>query len=819
MKTITGIVRRLGALALGAACISDSGVSVQAAAVPQTTMTTTQSPDAPRGPLRAIPFTQVRIRDRFWAPRQETNRTVSIPHSLRQLEKVGNIRDLELAASGARSGYMGPVFIDSDLYKALEAVSYALAAHPDAELEAKLDAIIAKIAAAQWPDGYLNTWYQVNAPEKRWTNLRDDHELYCAGHLFEAAAAHYQATGKRTLLDVAARFADHIDSVFGEGEGKRMGYCGHPEIELALFKLGRVTGEKRYLDLARFFIESRGSKFFATEHGIDPEKYDGGYWQDNVPIRGHRHVIGHAVRMVYLMAGATDLAAMTGDPGLIGMLDRVWRNTTERNMYVTGGIGSSAANEGFTVDYDLPNFSAYQETCASVAMVMWAHRLNLLHGDARYADAMERSLYNGVLAGVSLDGTRFFYVNPLASRGNHHRKEWYGCACCPPNVTRTLAQLGGYACAVSPGALWVNLYAAGSIETELDGKKVALAVATDYPWDGTVRLSPKPDSPSRFQLRLRVPGWCSGESVRVNGTPVENPVRESGYIVLDREWKSGDEVVLDLPMPVRRIAAHPHVKENTGRLAIQRGPLVYCLEGVDHEAEVHRIALAPDAPLTPEHRPDLLGGVVVLKGEGTVDAGKTDWTRRLYAPAPETTTVAVTAVPYYAWDNRAAGDMAVWIPVAPPPPASAGPEARARISMSFVSFNCQPEGIRDGIEPARSSDQPALSCHWWPHKGSEEWVQYTWPQALRLAGARIYWFDDTGRGECRVPESWRIEYRDGGQWKPVQTAGPCETALDRWCEVEFEPVRTRALRLVVQMKPGYAAGVHEWRILESPDGQ
>ena len=386
---------------------------------------------APLARLRAVPLPDVKIADAFWLPRQETNRLVSIPINFDNLEKAGNLADLRLAAKGVREGYQGPVFMDSDLYKAMEAASYSLATHPDAGLEKKLDEIIATLAAAQQPDGYLNSYFTVKEPGKRWTNLRDCHELYCAGHMFEAAVAHFQATGKRQFLEVATKFADHIDSVFGPPP-RRLGYPGHPEIELALVKLGRATGNDRYFKLAQFFVENRGRHYFATEHRTPLDQYDGSYFQDDVPIFEHKSIKGHAVRAAYLMSGTTDVAAQTGDERLFKMLNRVWRNTTERNMYLTGGIGPSAHNEGFTVDYDLPNLTAYQETCATIALAQWNHRLALLYGDAKYADVLERALYNGVLAGVSQDGTKFFYVNPLESRGTHHRSPWFGCACCPP---------------------------------------------------------------------------------------------------------------------------------------------------------------------------------------------------------------------------------------------------------------------------------------------------------------------------------------------------------------------------------------------------
>lgn len=612
-------------------------------------------------PLRAVPFTDVSINDDFWKPRQETNRKVSIPHSLEMLKKAGNIHDLEIAAAGKPDGYIGPIFIDSDLYKAIEAAGYSLAAHPDPELEKRVDEIIGKIAAAQMPDGYLNTWFQVNAPERRWSNLRDEHELYCAGHLFEGAVAYHAATGKRELLDVAVRFADHIEKIFGAGPGKRQGYCGHPEIELALMKLHRATGEKRYLELARFFMDTRGSKFFAQEHKQDESKYDGKYWQDNVPLRDHKQVVGHAVRAVYLMSGATDLAAVTRDAALTNMLERVWNNTTGCNMYVTGGIGSSAANEGFTFDYDLPNLSAYQETCASIAMVMWNHRLNLLHRDAKFIDALERALYNGFLAGVSLDGKSFFYVNPLESKGTHHRQEWYGCACCPPNVTRTLAQLGGYAYATADDSLFVNLYIAGQAKANVADTSVTVDVQTRYPWEEDVTLQLTPEAPANFALKLRVPEWCDEPALTVAGERAQIK-KDRGYITIDREWKSGDTVELQLPMPVQRVSAHPNVAQNRGRLAIQRGPIVYCLEQIDNGFPVTQASIAPDAKFVAEKDDTLVTGGLRLKTRAQVAESQAYWDENLYAPPPKAREVDAVAIPYALWDNRAAGEMAVWIP-------------------------------------------------------------------------------------------------------------------------------------------------------------
>ncbi len=765
--------------------------------------------------LKAVPFTHVEVNDAFWAPRRETNRVASIPVNLENLEKSGNLGNLRLAAAKATNGFQGPVFMDSDVYKALEAAAYSLATHPDAALDKRLDEIIATLAAAQQPDGYLNSYYVVKEPGRRWTNLRDNHELYCAGHMFEAAVAHFQATGKRSFLNVAVKNADHIDSVFGPPP-KRLGYPGHPEIELALIKLWRVTGEQRYFNLARFFIENRGRRYFAEEHKTPLDRYDGSYWQDDIPICDHRNIKGHAVRAAYLLSGATDVAAETRDPALLKMLNRVWRNTTEKNMYLTGGIGPSAHNEGFTEDYDLPNLTAYQETCATIALAQWNHRLALLHGDAKYADILERSLYNGVLAGVSQDGTRFFYVNPMESRGTHHRSPWFGCACCPPNVARTLASLGGYAYALGDTALYVNLFIQGSVKATVNGAPLLLSVTTDYPWDGRVIFRPLLPNPAKFELRLRLPGWSRDAAVSVNKQRVAKPVVERGYLVLSRTWRKGDVIELDLEMPAERMTAHPAVRANHNLFALQRGPLVYCLEACDQPQPLAGLSFSDDGVWKAEKEKSLLGGVVVLKGQAHLTPEQ-DWTRRLYQPAAPARSTPVKAIPYYAWDNRTEGPMKVWLPLTPPIPPAGGPETKAQVTVSFRNSNSQPHGINDGFDPKSSGDQPGALCHWWPHKDTEEWAQYTWPKPLTLSGARVYWFDDTGRGGCRLPASWRIEAQQGGEWKPVVVRGSYPVAKDQWCAVAFEPVTTASLRLVVKLQKDFAGGAHEWKVIEADD--
>lgn len=612
--------------------------------------------------LRPISFAQVEIDDEFWSKRQQTNRTATLPHLFEELERAGNIPNLRLAAEGKREGYQGPVYMDSDLYKALEAAAYVLKRYPDDPIRVKVDEVIDILERAQQPDGYLNSYFQVVAPDKRWSNLRDWHELYCAGHLIEAAVAHYHATGSTRLLNIARRFADYIDSVFGEG--KRLGYCGHPEIELALFRLYEATGETRYAQLAEFFLLNRGRKIFAQEHNTPLEEYDGAIWQDNLPLLEHREIVGHAVRAAYLFAGATDLAAYTDDDALrerlLQMLLRVWDNTINKRRYITGGIGNEPKHEGFTADYELPNRTAYQETCASIALIFWAHRLGRLLGEARFYDALERALYNGAPAGISLDGKRFFYVNPLESDGTHHRKAWYGCACCPPNIARLLASLGDYIYAQSDDALYVNLYIGGRVRVELGGKPLTLEARTGYPWQESVALRVVESAAGRFKLMLRLPAWCDAPELRLNGEPVAVR-RVDGYAVIEREWSAGDAVELRLPMPPVLMEAHPRVEADRWQVALQRGPIVYCLEEIDQPAPLTHLAVRRDHPLHSIWEPELLNGVVVVEGTAELLEDDAAWGDALYRPLRERSLKPFRAIPYYAWDHRRPCPMRVWV--------------------------------------------------------------------------------------------------------------------------------------------------------------
>jgi uncharacterized protein len=615
--------------------------------------------DTSRSPhcrLRPVPLTAIRLEDEFWAPRLRINREVTLPAQYEQCEQTGRIDNFRRAAGKKDVPYQGIYFNDSDVYKWVEAASYSLAAHPDARLEEMLNTVVTEIAGAQDADGYLNTYFTFERKPERWTNLRDLHELYCAGHLFQAAVAHHRATGQSALLDVAVRFADHIAATFAP-QG-RPGACGHEEIELALVEMYRETGNERYLRQAQFFIGQRGRKPPAV--GGSP------YHQDHMPFRELEQVVGHAVRMVYLTSGAADLYAETGEPALLDALERLWHNMVERHTYVTGGIGARYEGEAFGADYELPNERAYAETCAAIGSVMWNWRMLALAGSARFADAMETALYNGVLSGLSLDGQTYFYQNPLADRGRHRRQSWFGCACCPPNIARLLASLPGYSYSTSREGVWTHLYAAGTAAVSLpETGTVTLAQRTRYPWEGDVEIAVVTDVSAPFSLFLRIPGWAAGASVAVNGVPVEEELQSRSYLELRRAWRTGDIVRLSFPMPARRLECHSYVANNNGRVALARGPLVYCLEGADHPGtDLREIVLPADAELRASFEPGLLDGMVVIRANAHA-APPIGWEHHLYRTAEpavrQARPIELQAVPYYAWANREPGSMQVWI--------------------------------------------------------------------------------------------------------------------------------------------------------------
>jgi len=619
--------------------------------------------------IMPVNFSQVNITDSFWKPKMDKVATVTLDACIYQTEvKTARIRNFEKVARHKGEGHEGIFYDDSDVFKALEAIAYSLKYHPDAAKEAKADEWIDKIAAAQLPDGYLNTYFTLRDLNKRWTDM-SMHEDYNGGHMIEAAVAYYDATGKRKFLDVAIRWADYFDSLFGPG--KRNWVTGHQELELALVKLYRVTRNEKYLKLAHWLLEERGHRL-AKGYTWTQWK-DTAYAQDLVPVRDQKKITGHAVRAMYMYTGAADVAALTGDEDYLKAMRTVWEDVVFRNMYITGGIGSSGENEGFSVDYDLPDEQAYCETCASVGMVFWNQRMNRLTGESKYIDVLEKSLYNGALDGLSISGDHFFYGNPLASTGGRSRREWFGTACCPANIARLVASLGNYIYARSSRDIWVNLFVGSHSVIQLDKGAVPLQMETGYPWDGLVTIRVNPAGKMKFALHIRIPGWARGTAspgdlyrfadtpgesftLSVNGRSLPEYFMEKGYAVIDREWKAGDVITLSLPMPVRKVVASSLVKADTGRLALQRGPLVYCVEGADNNGNAWNVLMPGNTTFALAREHILSEEVVAIRAEVpviTVDAGG-------YGVRMQLRTV--TAIPYYAWCNRGNSSMQVWLP-------------------------------------------------------------------------------------------------------------------------------------------------------------
>jgi len=639
--------------------------------------------------IKALQMEDVKITDGFWANRIQQVRDVVIPYQwealndrIPQAVKSHAIENFRIAAGEKKGDFYGWVFQDSDVAKWLEAVSYSLMTQSDSKLERLADDVIELIATAQQPDGYLNTYFTIKGPEGRWTNLRDNHEMYCAGHMIEAAVAYYEATGKRKLLEVVCRLADHIDALFGPDPGKRRGYPGHEEIELALVKLYRATREERYLRLSKYFVDQRGREphYYDLEAKARGEDNPGGrygkaYYQAHVPVREQTSAIGHAVRAMYLYSGMTDVAAETDDETLLDACERLWDNVTRRQMYITGGVGSTVHGEAFTFDYDLPNDTAYTETCAAIGLILWAHRMLHLDVDRDYSDVMERALYNGVLSGISLDGKKYFYVNPLEvwpeacekRQDQKHvdttRRSWFSCACCPPNIARLLASLGQYIYSKDEDTIYVHLFAGSEADCELAEQQVSLTQRTEYPWKETVEITVRTETEVRFTLAIRIPGWCKNAEVTVNGEDVKiATVSRKGYARITRLWRSGDRVEILLPMAIERIHAHPAVRANAGKAAIQRGPVVYCLEEVDNGSNLPDLSLPQDAKLSLGSCERSLAGAPVIHGVALRSRITAQWRDTLYGPGEvEKEETTIRAIPYFTWANREPGEMLVWI--------------------------------------------------------------------------------------------------------------------------------------------------------------
>ena len=779
--------------------------------------------------ITPVPFTQVEVPSGFWKPRLDVCRDVTIPFSFKKCEETPRIQNFEVAAGLKEGKFGGIYFDDSDVYKVMEGAAYVLALQKDEKLDKYLDDLIAKVAKAQEPDGYLytsRTIYQRAKNEgreegqyvppggyERWSNT-GGHELYCLGHMYEAACAHYIATGKRNFLDVAIKSADLICKTFGPGKSQNWS-PGHEEIEMGLARLYRVTGDRKYLDQAKYFLDIRG-----PHEGRTYPPY-GLYNQDHLPVLEQKEAVGHSVRALYLYSGMADVAALTGDEDYTKAIQTIWQDIVERKLYVTGGLGAVPGHEAFGDAYYLPNDTAYCETCAQIAGIFLAQRMFLNSGKSEYIDVLERILYNAMLSGVSMNGDTFFYPNLLTvPQGGVKRSPWFGCSCCPSNVCRFLASMPGYIYAVKDSALYVNLYAASKVTTKVDGKDVTVEQTTNYPWDGKIKLTVQTDG--KFQLKLRIPGWARNvlspgkEPLYqvLNAQPVEPlevavsngdeekivavPMADD-YLTLNEHWKAGATIEFSLPMPILRVTADERIAADRGRVALQRGPIVYCVEQQDaQDALVCSLLLKDDTPLNYAFKADLLNGV------GTISGKATAYSKDAKGEV-STKEIDFMAVPYYAWDHRENGSMSVWLARTP---EAVVPSEWLRFSTSgkFGEF------MHDGKIPTGPEDVDHPRMHWWPAKGSAQWMQCDFTEPMEVSSVEIYWFDDTGRGECRVPASWKLLYKDGqGEWKPVENPSGFGVERDQFNRTTFKPVTTTGLRVEMQSQPNFAGGVFEWK--------
>ncbi len=792
--------------------------------------------DAPKQAMREVPFTEVKLNDNYWAPRIEANRVVSVPHNIKWCEtETGRIDNFKIAGGLQDGKFSGIFFDDSDVYKIVEGFAYSLAAHPDKELQKKADEWIDYFGKAQQDDGYLMCYFTIEKPEEKWTNLASMHELYCAGHMAEAAVAYQRATGDDKFVKINRRLLDLICKRYGPNEGQLKNLPGHEELELALVKMYQLTGEKKYLDEAKFFVDIRGVAE-GREKGIYGE-----YCQDHMPVREQTEIVGHAVRAMYLYCGATDVAGYYRDAELMKAMRTIFTNLTRNKMYITGGIGSSRTNEGFEENFKLPNKEAYCETCAAIGMLFWTHRLNLATGEATFADYMERSAYNGFMSGYGLNGDSYFYVNPLQSTGDHHRQPFFGCACCPSNVIRALPSMPGYvyATAESEGAkgddtIVVNMFVQGKGTIELADKIVEVEQQTSYPYDGKVFIkmtSKMKDANAEFTpfiVKTRIPEW----------TGLDRPA--DGYAVRTIS-KASEVFALDFDMPVVRMTANPNVKADVNCVALQRGPLVYCFEQMDNRGvRVDRIIL----PKNPEFKVEMRNNFI---SDGNVnDATKNSASRTVAViTVKDVNGVKLTAIPYCVWDNRAAGRMNVWVRQAGLDSANAD-YAKAE---NWTDANGDPilykplaeEYLNDDIptivgedvefdasntadhlssfdysnqaeKPNGSGDQASPRATWWDHLGTKEWMEYTFAKPRKLSSVTVYWFDDTGSGRCRVPASWNITYQeeDSNEWKSVKTNDEYSCDRDRDVVVNFDEIVAAKIRINVQLQDNVSGGILRW---------
>ena len=737
-------------------------------------------------------------------------------------EETGRYENFIKAANPSDTIHVGGLaFDDTDVYKTIEGASYLLQTYPDKRLENYIDSVLVIVAAAQEPDGYLYTSRTMNpkhphewAGSKRWEMVEDlSHEFYNLGHMVEGAIAHYQATGKRNFLDIAIKYADCVCREIGDGPNQVARVPGHQIAEMALAKLYLVTGDKKYLDQAKYFLDKRGYTSRTDE-----------YSQAHKPVIEQDEAVGHAVRAAYMYAGMADVAALTGDSAYINAIDRIWDNIVGKKYYITGGIGATSNGEAFGKNYELPNMSAYCETCAAIGNVYVNHRLFLLHGDSKYYDVAERTLYNGLISGVALDGGGFFYPNPLESMGQHQRQPWFGCACCPSNIARFIPSLPGYVYAVKDNDVYVNLFMSNNADLDINGKQVAISQQTNYPWNGHIALTVDKNKAGNFDLKLRIPGWVKnkpvpsdlyaysdgkrlGYSVTVNGQPAEGSLTPDGYYTIGRNWKKGDKVELHLDMEPRTVKANNKVEADRGRIAVERGPIVYCAEWPDNDFDVLSIFVNQKPKFTVTEKPELLEGLVVLSTNGQTLGY--DNNGRLV-----TKDVKLNLIPYYAWCHRGSGNMAVWLPqelsasrpVMPPTLAS-----KSKINASSEMYSLS--SLNDRLVPKDENDRSVPYTHWWPKQGTTEWLSYELPSEEAVQSATVYWYDDGPWGGCRVPKSWKLYYKDAsGNWQPVTGADNYGLAKGTPNTVNFDPVKTSAMKLEVELPDDNSTGIFEWSL-------
>lgn len=772
-------------------------------------------------PIDPVPFTSVKVSDAFWGQRLQASRDVTIPLAFSKCEETGRYENFVKAANPSDEYEVGGLaFDDTDVYKTIEGASYLLQTYPDKKLMKYIDSVLVIVAAAQEPDGYLYTSRTMNpkhphewAGTKRWELVEDlSHEFYNLGHMVEGAVAHYQATGKRNFLDIALRYADCVIREIGEGPDQVVRVPGHQIAEMALARLYLVTGEKKYLDQAKFFLDKRGYTSRTDE-----------YSQAHKPVLEQDEAVGHAVRATYMYSGMADVAALTGDKGYIEAIDRIWENIVGKKMYITGGIGSTSSGEAFGKNYELPNMSAYCETCAAIGNVYVNHRLFLLHGHGKYYDVLERTLYNGLISGVSLEGNGFFYPNPLESMGQHQRQAWFGCACCPSNICRFIPSLPGYVYAVKNNDVYVNLFMSNTSNLKVNGKKVELEQTTNYPWNGDITIGVKKNSAGKFNLKVRIPGWVRnqvvpsdlytysdnvrlGYSVKVNGEEVKSELKD-GYFCIDRKWKKGDKVEVHFDMEPRTVRANDKVAADKGRVAVERGPVVYCAEWPDNNFDVLSAYMNQNPKFEVEFQKDMLYGINTLKTDAQVlEYGKDG---RL-----TTKDVKMTMIPYYAWAHRGRGNMSVWIaqdleaarPIKPATIASLAKKDASHEPKQLYS-------VFDGLTPKDKDDRTIPYYHWWPKEGTTEWITLELPEGTTVQNSTLYWFDDSPWGGCRVPKSWKIYYKDAqGNWVEVSNPTKYGTEPGIGNKVEFDPVKTTALKLEVVLPEKHAAGIYEWDV-------